>query len=292
MIYDFSFVLVVLTVLFGLVLLWWRLTGRKATHVAEVAATPEGAAPKPEPWPVEYATAFFPVVVGVLILRAFLFEPFRIPSDSMMPTLLDGDFILVNKFTYGLRLPVINQEFVKIGQPERGDVIVFRHPADHSVTYIKRLVGLPGDHIQVRGDAIWVNGQAITIHATGEYTEDECYLGFRQAEETIGKHTHRLMYCPVFVRRPGKCGASREYAECPVYPEGADAKLLSPVGPEVDYDSVVPAGMLFFMGDNRDNSEDSRRSLGFVPRENVVGRAVGIWFVLNGKWGRIGQGVN
>lgn len=202
MIYDFSFVLVVLTAVFGLVLLWWRFSGGKASHAAEVAATPAGTTPKPEPWPVEYASAFFPVVVGVLILRAFLFEPFRIPSDSMMPTLLDGDFILVNKYTYGLRLPVVNKEFVKIGEPERGDVIVFRHPADHSVTYIKRLVGLPGDHIQVRGDAIWVNGQAMNIRTTGEYTEDECYLGFRQAEETLGKHTHRLMYCPVYVRRP------------------------------------------------------------------------------------------
>jgi signal peptidase I len=292
MIYDFSFVLVVLTALFGVVLLWWRLSGRAAGHAAAVAATPAGAEPKPEPWPVEYARAFFPVVVGVLILRAFLFEPFRIPSDSMMPTLLDGDFILVNKYTYGLRLPVVNKEVVKIGEPRRGDVIVFRHPADKSVTYIKRLVGVPGDRIQVRGDAIWINGEAVGIRARGEYTEDECYLGFREAEETLGSHTHRLMYCPVYVRRPGKCGSSREYAECPVYPDGTDATLLGPVGAEVDFEAVVPEGMLFFMGDNRDNSEDSRRSLGFVPRENVVGRAVGIWFVLNGKWGRIGQGVD
>ena len=289
MMIDFSFVLVVLSVVLGITLLWWKWSGRAATHVQ--AGAPAGTPGPMEPWPVEYARAFFPVVLGVLLLRAFLFEPFRIPSDSMMPTLVDGDFILVNKFTYGLRLPVINRQVVAIGEPERGDVIVFRLPSDPSVTYIKRLVGLPGDHIEVRGDAIWVNGQAVAIHATGEYGEDSCYIGFRQAQEMLGKHSHRLMYCPVGVRRPGRCGESREYAECPVFPEGGDAALLSPVGPDLDYAAVVPAGKLFFMGDNRDNSEDSRRSVGFVPRDNVVGRAVGIWFSLGGRWDRIGHAI-
>lgn len=274
---DFSLVLVVLSAVMGLVALWWKLSGR-------AAALPAGDA---EPWPVEYAKAFFPVILGVLLLRSFLFEPYRIPSDSMMPTLLDGDFILVNKYTYGLRLPVVNREIVPIGQPERGDVIVFRLPRDPSTTYIKRLVGLPGDHIQVRGDAVWVNGQPMSIRPLGAYTDDECYIGFQQAAELMGTHEHRLLYCPLPVLRPGKCGDSREYAECPSLP-GLDA---GPAGPDVDYDRVVPEGMLFFMGDNRDNSEDSRRSVGFVPRDNVVGRAVRVWFSLGGRWERIGQKV-
>ncbi len=154
MVLDFSFWLVVAALVTGLV--WavdsWVFRPRRLRR-AEAGTLPG------EPVLVEYARSFFPIILIVLVIRSFLFEPFRIPSDSMMPTLLDGDFIFVNKFTYGLRLPVVNREIVPLGQPERGDVVVFRLPSDPSVNYIKRLVGLPGDHIVVRDKRVYVNGE-------------------------------------------------------------------------------------------------------------------------------------
>ena len=147
MILDFSFVLVVATLVTGLI--WaadaWYFRPIRVQRAGALAAS----GPVREPVIVEYARSFFPIILIVLLIRSFLFEPFRIPSDSMMPTLLDGDFIFVNKFTYGLRLPVLNTEIVDFGSPQRGDVVVFRLPSDPSTNYIKRLVGLPGDHIVV-----------------------------------------------------------------------------------------------------------------------------------------------
>jgi len=162
MIFDFSFILVVATAVTGVVwgldsLLW------KPKRVAAAAAsgvTPDGVR---EPVVVEYARSFFPVILIVLLIRSFLFEPFRIPSDSMMPTLLDGDFIFVNKFAYGLRLPVVNRKIVPVGEPRRGDVIVFRLPSDPSTNYIKRLVGLPGDHVSVRGRQVYINDKPMAV---------------------------------------------------------------------------------------------------------------------------------
>ena len=149
-----------------------------------------------EPGTVDYARSFFPVALVVLVLRSFIFEPFRIPSDSMMPTLLDGDFIIVNKYAYGLRLPVINEKVVSIGGPQRGDVVVFRYPLDPSVNYIKRLVGLPGDHVEVRNDRITVNGTPVPFKIVAPYN-DGCYVNFQLAQETLGEHTHQAMLCPV-----------------------------------------------------------------------------------------------
>ena len=244
MIFDFSFILVAATALTGII---WGLDSwlfkPKRLHAA---ATP-GVAPDHvrEPVVVEYARSFFPVILIVLLIRSFLFEPFRIPSDSMMPTLLDGDFIFVNKYAYGLRLPVLNTKLVSIGEPRRGDVIVFRLPSDPATNYIKRLVGLPGDHIVVRGRRVFVNGEAMPVELDGAY-QGHGHTGARLGTERLGTIEHQVLYIPERDTR--------------------------------DYDEIVPAGHYFFMGDNRDNSRDSRfPEVGFVPERNLVGKAVRIW---------------
>jgi signal peptidase I len=182
----------------------------------------------------------------------------------MMPTLLDGDFIFVNKFTYGLRLPVLNNEVVKLGQPARGDVVVFRLPSDPSTNYIKRLVGLPGDHVTVREKRVWVNGELQPVTMDGVY-EGFGHTGAQLAVEQLGTVPHRVLYIP------GR--------------------------PSYDFDDVVPAGHYFFMGDNRDNSRDSRfPEVGFVAEELVVGKAVVIWLNWNLPnapiWSRIGDSIH
>lgn len=280
MVFDFAAVLVLLAlvsgVIAGLDVALWR-TARLARGAQE-------------PLAVEYARAFFPIILVVLVVRSFLFEPFRIPSDSMMPTLLDGDFIFVNKFAYGLKLPVVNTKVVPIGDPARGDVIVFRTPRDPSVNYIKRLVGLPGDRVVVQGDAIWINGKAMTSRPTGLYTEDACYQSFQEGEEDLGDHHHRLMFCPGQISR-SHCG-KRTLNECSVNPV-----MPGPLhGATMDFETTVPPGYYFFMGDNRDNSQDSRfAELGLVPERNLVGKAVLIWLNIgNGagpEWGRFGKWV-
>ncbi len=261
MIIDFSFILVAAALVTGVV--WGvyafaiqpqRLKGRAA-----------GEAAPAEPVLVEYARSFFPIILIVLVVRSFIFEPFRIPSDSMMPTLLDGDFIFVSKYSYGLKLPVVNTKVVPVGDPERGDVVVFRLPSDPSVNYIKRLVGLPGDRISVRNDQLFINGERIPVEFNGTYEKDD-YFGAQLGLERLGDVTHTVMYIP-----------GREAA---------------------DFDGVVPAGHYYFMGDNRDNSRDSRfPEVGFVPEGNLVGKAVRIW--LNVKlpsgpvlWSRIGDAIN
>ncbi|HEY8445900.1 MAG TPA: signal peptidase I, partial [Thermomicrobiales bacterium] len=168
MIFDFSFILVAATLLTGLI---WGIDAVvfKPKRVAEARARGVALENVREPLVVEYARSFFPVILIVLLIRSFLFEPFRIPSDSMMPTLLDGDFIFVNKFAYGLRLPVVNTKILPIGEPQRGDVIVFRLPRDPATNYIKRLVGLPGDHIVVRGQNLYINGERVAVVKTGVY---------------------------------------------------------------------------------------------------------------------------
>ncbi|MCC7330392.1 MAG: signal peptidase I [Gammaproteobacteria bacterium] len=212
-----------------------------------------------EPVVVEYARSFFPVLLLVLVVRSFLFEPFRIPSSSMMPTLLTGDFIFVNKYTYGLRLPVLNTKIVDIGEPRRGDVIVFRLPADPSTNYIKRLVGLPGDTIRYANDHLVINGQPVPDELRGIYN-DELQPGSILLQEQLGSVSHQILLIPG--------GAGRG-----------------------DGTFVVPPGHYFMMGDNRDNSQDSR-FIGPIPEANIVGRAVRIWmnwdFRSMPRWGRIG----
>ena len=257
MVIDFSFWLLVLTTVSGLVWGADSLLFRKARlqkQAASSVVTPEGNATTAavpvavagDPILVEYARSFLPVLALVLGVRSFIFEPFRIPSDSMMPTLFAGDFIFVSKFSYDLRLPVFNTKILETGDPQRGDVVVFKLPSDPSINYIKRLVGLPGDHIVVVNDQVYVNGQPLAVEMTGYYN-DETYMNGRLAMETLGAVRHQVMYLP------GR------------FPQ--------------DFDAVVPAGRYYFMGDNRDNSQDSRfPQVGFVPEANLVGRAKMIWF--------------
>jgi signal peptidase I len=193
-----------------------------------------------------YARSFFPVILIVLIVRSFLFEPFRIPSPSMMPNLVDGDFIFVSKFAYGLRLPVINTRVLSTGEPHRGDIVVFRLPADPSTHYIKRLIGLPGDHIVVRNNRLIINGSPIPLAPDGIYSGDYGFSGSALGVERLGEAEHLVMF------------ASNRSS--------------------TDYDTTVPAGHYFFMGDNRNDSQDSRfPQVGFVPEANLVGRATRIW---------------
>ncbi len=221
-----------------------------------------------EPLLVEYARAFFPVILIVFLLRAFLVEPFRIPSGSMLPSLLVGDFILVNKFAYGIRLPVINEKVVDIDLPKRGDVAVFRFPRHPSDNYIKRVIGLPGDHIVYKNKQLYINGQLVersreeNVYA---YTEvGQPHVSAKQYTETLDGVAHTIWLTS---------GLNQE-------PEPVDI--------------VVEAGHYFVMGDNRDQSNDSRY-WGTVPEANLVGEAFLIWFswdFANGggvNWKRIGQ---
>jgi signal peptidase I len=286
---DFSLVLFALSVATGVV---WGLDHFWLRRRREAAAT---ALPKPiklaEPGTVDYARSFFPVAIIVLVVRSFIFEPFRIPSDSMMPTLLDGDFIVVSKYSYGLRLPVLNSKVVDTGTPQRGDIVVFRFPPDPNVNYIKRLVGLPGDRVEVRGDQLIVNGVAVPQQIVGDYT-DGCYVGMTRAIENLGGRAHEVLSC----RAPGRITTARDigYAGGKAPPavcnRAGTAKsvgswvCLSAGAGATDFGDhvfeVVPAGHYLMIGDNRDNSEDSR-VWGFVPDENLVGKATRIWFNLD-----------
>jgi signal peptidase I len=229
-----------------------------------------------EPLLVEYSRSFFPVILIVLLLRSFLVEPFRIPSGSMMPTLLVGDFILVNKFAYGLRWPVLNKKFVAIGDPERGDVVVFRFPRDPSIDYIKRVIGLPGDEIQYRDKTLYVNGTPAPQTRVGKYLGMGSGAGMSNTElrlEDLAGREHQILVDPKWP----------DY-KCPPFEELA-------VGGRIK----VPQGHYFVMGDNRDNSNDGR-CWGWVPEENLVGKAFAIWMNWDSEldgipvdWGRLGN---
>ena len=215
-----------------------------------------------QPWWLEYTAGLFPVIAIVFLLRSFLFEPFRIPSGSMLPTLHVGDFILVNKYDYGLRLPVANTKVLEIGAPKRGDVIVFRYPVDTSIDYIKRVVGVPGDTVEYRNKVLYVNGVEQKLAAPRDFIDENTMVTLTEYDETLGDVTHLVAFDH---RRPSWV------------PEGA----ISKKEPSCTYNDAgfickVPEGHYFAMGDTRDNSEDSRY-WGFVPDENLVGRAVLIW---------------
>lgn len=221
-----------------------------------------------EPLLVEYAKSFFPVILIVFGLRSFLVEPFKIPSGSMMPTLLIGDFILVNKYTYGIRLPVINKKLVELNNPERGDVMVFRYPADPGLDYIKRVIGVPGDVVEYRNKQLSINGQPVRAANTGVYSYVGSGLNYINAmvyEEHLNGAGHNMM------TEPGKPA---------VYPpQVADFPYRENCSYNADGEGFVckvPEGQYFMMGDNRDASNDSRY-WGFVPDKNIVGRAFFIW---------------
>lgn len=202
-------------------------------------------------WAIEFARSFFPVLLAVLVLRAFVFEPFRIPSRSMVPTLLVGDFVLVNKFSYGLRAPVFHTEFLDLGEPERGDIIVFRYPPDPTKDYIKRVIGLPGDRIAYRDEHLYLNGERVPLAERAVYDGPDADANARMLR---------------FIEQ---------------LPGGADHPVLQVVGRQgPDVSVTVPEGHYFVMGDNRDNSADSR-VWGFVPEDHLVGKAFMTWMSID-----------
>ncbi len=221
------------------------------------------AAGTPDPWWVEYGASFFPVIIVVFGLRSFVVEPFRIPSGSMIPTLLIGDFILVNKFAYGFRLPVLHTKIIPMGDPQRGDVMVFRYPADPSVDYIKRVVGLPGDTVAYQNKRLTINGVEVPVQAEPDYLHSERAYYSNQYSELLGDVRHMILNdrdarvdVPMVLDFPGRenCVYNHEGVRC-----------------------EVPAGHYLVLGDNRDQSADSR-VWGFVPDRNIVGKAFFIWF--------------
>lgn len=266
--FDFPTILVAATFVTGLIwamdALLWAPKRRQAAQALKEQAGGDGE-PEPaalagvlkEPTVVEYAKSFFPVILIVLLLRSFLVEPFRIPSGSMMPTLLVGDFILVNKYAYGIRLPVLNRKIIAIGAPQRGDVMVFRFPKDPSIDYIKRVVGVPGDRVVYRDKTLFVNGEKVAQVPAGRY---------------IGTGSG-LSYSGAGVRRENLSGVEHDI-------------LVMPRQRGANSDVTVPEGHYFVMGDNRDNSNDSRY-WGFVPDENLIGKAFMIWM----NWDSAGNGV-
>lgn len=258
--FDFALLLVILTGVAGVgwLLDWLLLAPARKRRAEAIEATTALSQEErdararhalQEPVAIEYARSFFPVLLLILLFRSFIAEPFKIPSGSMMPTLLVGDFILVNKFAYGLRLPVLNKKILAVGEPKRGDVFVFRYPQDPKQDYIKRVIGLPGDEITYRNKTLYVNGTELPETLVGPYTgPSEHGRNFSDAQvklEKLGDREHRIMELPqVWVGHEGTW--------------------------------KVPSGQYFAMGDNRDNSADSR-FWGFVPEANLVGRAFVIW---------------
>lgn len=276
----FSIILVAITVITGVV--WFadkfylapqrKLKATEAQTVAKeqsaVELSAEAIATLMEPSPlVDTSVQIFPVIAFVLILRSFLYEPFQIPSGSMMPTLLDGDFILVNKFNYGLRDPVARSKFFDVGLPERGDAVVFKYPRDPRVDYIKRVIGLPGDRIIYRNKSLYIKVACKESDAkcpdfvqivntfTNKYQGPDAQKGMNQFEAVMLNKTHNILNDQYTLPRTGH--------------------YFQQVGTAQD-EFVVPIGHYFVMGDNRDNSLDGR-FWGFVPEENLVGQAVAIW---------------
>lgn len=263
---DFSLLLVALTAFAGLV---WLVDSLFFRRKRMDRAVQEKIQRPRDPIIIEYSRSLFPVLLIVLLFRSFLFEPFKIPSGSMIPTLLVGDFIVVNKYAYGLRLPVLHKKFLPLGEPERGDVVVFRYPVDPSVNFIKRLVGLPGDTISYRNKALFVNGEAVPAQEQGRFTSDEVKCSTPRSDamrlqESIGNVDHDILLHSNSGSRNGQW--------------------------------EVPEGHYFVMGDNRDRSNDSRE-WGFVPEENLMGRAIGIWLNFDytkgcGDLSRVGNGIH
>lgn len=253
--FDFAALLVLLTFLTGIV--WaidaWIFAPRRK---------------RGRPVWVEYCRSAFPVILAVLVFRSFIIEPFRIPSSSMMPTLLVGDFILVNKSAYGVRLPVVNWQIIETGEPERGDVPVFRYPNNPEVDYIKRVVGLPGDRIAYHNDILYINGEVVEQDILGRYVAEgsaRLMTGASLRREYLGDGAHKILLMPT---RPGR--GSGEW--------------------------VVPEGYYFMMGDNRENSNDSR-FWGPVAEKYLVGEAFMIWMHWDPAsggigWSRIGEPIN
>lgn len=249
--YDFSFFLFIASIVTGVI--WGGYLVYQKTQAREFDEAKE-------PIVVEYARSFFPIVLIVFLLRSFLAEPFRIPSASMMPTLLIGDFLLVNKFAYGIRLPVINKKIIELDEPHRGDIVVFRFPKDPTVDYIKRVIGLPGDKVAYYNKKLFINDAPVNQTSLGTYQgvgQGQDMTGNAHFEENLTGVKHSI--------------------------------LIRNDAPTVEGSYVIPQGNYFVMGDNRDNSNDSRY-WGTVPEENLVGKAFFIW--MNWDWEYKGIGFN
>jgi signal peptidase I len=217
-----------------------------------------------QPTWIEYSGSFFPVIALVFFLRSFLWEPFKIPSSSMVPTLLIGDLILVNKYAYGIRLPIINQKIIPLGDPQRGDVMVFKYPKDMSQDYIKRVIGVPGDKITYENKRLTVNGQPVQYEPMDEYLDSEHPVYYRQLLEKLPNAPHRIL-------NDDSKRTSLDLGGVDNFPHHENCVY--------SYDKftcIVPEGNYFMMGDNRDNSADSRY-WGFVPDRNIVGKAFLVW---------------
>ena len=211
---------------------------------------------------IAYSGSFFPVIATVFIFRSFIFEPFKIPSSSMVPTLQVGDLILVNKFTYGIRLPIVSKKIIDINNPQRGDVMVFKFPKDTSLDYIKRVVGVPGDKVVYKNKRLTINGVELNYEKMPDYLDEERLSYYTHYQETIDQRKHGILNddkSPSYVPSPD---AFPQHELCSYNLEG--------------FVCTVPDGHYFMMGDNRDNSLDSRY-WGFVPDRNIVGKAFFVW---------------
>lgn len=238
-----------------------------AQGIARVDGDVEGARQQLllQPWWLDWTAGLFPVILAVFFLRSFLFEPFKIPSGSMVPTLLVGDLILVNKFHYGVRLPVINKKIIANNEVKRGDVMVFRFPEDTSVDFIKRVAAIPGDEVAYLNQRLYINGVLAPTQAQGDYYDEDGMTYRPRFLEKLGDKEHQILVnpqrSPLF--RPDRRDGPFPYQDsCKYSPEGVTCK--------------VPAGYYYMLGDNRDNSRDSR-FWGFVPDENIVGKAFLVW---------------
>ncbi|MCP4992829.1 MAG: signal peptidase I [Gammaproteobacteria bacterium] len=276
---DFPLILVLATFITGAIWLADAMFfAQKRKHGSSGMHLGSGRAAGKEPLIVEYARSFFPVILAVLVLRSAVVEPFRIPSGSMMPTLLIGDFILVNKFSYGIRLPVLNKKIVDLGEPATGDVVVFRYPKEPSIDYIKRVVAVPGDTVDYRNKTIFINGKAASQVQMGLYNgtgSGERMTGTLENIEALGGVEHAILVNQLY----------------PDLPPGCQMLASGTI--------TVPEGYYFVMGDNRDNSNDSR-CWGYVPEKNLVGKAFAIWMSWDSQqdsflpisWERIGEGID